>query len=275
MGQLIYCIGNKAKTPFYFQSTGMEVFTMEELCYYLYHNVETLEEDLAEQQLIPWIRDELGMTERADFLQQIVNQKSGIKDLVVSVFVSTDYYTQEEINHLIGQIDEYFELLPIERKKRHADAFLRYGKIREASLEYRNILDDRDFVNLSAREQGTTYHNLAVLLARDGMLRQAAKYFLVAYQKGGEKESLCQYLYALKLGGMEKEFNQELQNYYQETDVLHRLENQFFFIEENREFSPDYVNVLRLMELKDKENDEDFWWLLDETIQRLKNEYRA
>ena len=275
MGQLIYCNGNKAKTPFYFQSTGIEVFTMEELCYYLYHNVETLEEDLAEPQLIPWIRDELGIADRAGFLQQLINQKSGVKDLVVSIFCSTDYYTQEEINQLIAEIDAYAELLPIERKKRHADAFLRYRKTREASLEYRNILDDRDFVNLPVREQGMTYHNLAVLLARDGLLRQASKYFLVAYQKGGEKESLCQYLYALKLGGMEKEFDRELQNYYQETDVIHRLENQFFFLEENRELSPDYVSVLRLTELRDKENDEDFWWLLDETVTRIKNEYRA
>ncbi len=276
MGRLIYCIGNKAKTPFYFHTTGTKVYTMEELCYYLYHNVETMEEDLGEVQLVPWIRDELGMTERAEFLAQLLEHKAGIKDLAVSIFCSTDYYTQDEINHLIGKIDEYYELLPIERKKRHADAFLRYGKTREAALEYRGLLDDRDFSQLSEEEQGTAFHNMAVLLAKNGNFRNASKCFLMAYQKSGSKESLCQYLYALKLGGMDAEFNRALNEYVHETDVMRRVENQFYFIEENREYSAEYVNVLRLMELKDKgeESAEDFWWLFDETINRLKKGYR-
>lgn len=276
MGRLIYCIGNKAKVPFYFQSTGAQVYTMEELCYYLYHNIETMEEDLAERQLVPWIRTELGMAERAEFLAQLMEHRAGIKDIVVSIFCSTDYYTQEEINDLIGQIDVYFDLLPIERKKRHADAFLRYGKMREATLEYRNLLDDKDFGQLDDAEQGMAFHNMAVLLAKNGRFRNASKYFLQAYQKGKDKESLCQYLYALKLGGMDEEFNRALNEYFHESDVMRRVENQFYFIEENREYSPEYVNVLRLMEIKDKtgENDEDFWWMLDETISRLKKAYR-
>ncbi len=278
MGKLIFCIGNKAKEPYFFQSTGTKVYTMEELCYYLYHNIETLEEDLAERQLVPWIRDELGMVERADFLQQLLDHNAGIKDLVVSIFCSTDYYTEDEINQLIGEIDVYFDMLPIERKKRHADAFLRYGKTREAMLEYRNLLDDRDFKMVDDGEQAKAYHNMAVLLAKNGMFRNASKYFLIAYQKGHMTESLCQYLYSLKIGGMEEEFNSELSKYSEETEAMHIIENQFYFLEENREYSPEYINVLRLMELKDKEefSDEDggFWWLFEETVNRLKKEYR-
>ncbi len=279
MGRLIFCIGNKAKEPYFFQSTGTKVYTMEELCYYLYHNIETLEEDLSERQLVPWIRDQLGMTERADFLQQLMDHSAGIKDLVVSIFCSTDYYTEDEINKLIADIDVYFDMLPIERKKRHADAFLRYGKTREAMLEYRNLLDDRDFVYVPDEDQAKAYHNMAVLLAKNGMFKNAAKYFLIAYQKGSMKESLCQYLYSLKIGGMEQEFQNELAKYSEESEAMRIIENQFYFLEENREYSPEYINVLRLMELKDKEEetpDEDggFWWLFDETVSRLKKNYR-
>lgn len=276
MGRLIYCIGDKAKSPYYFASTGTRVYTMEELCYYLYHNVETMEEDLAENQLISWIRDELHMGQRADELQEIKNKEHGMKELAVAIFCSTDYYSQEEIANLVAEIDAYFALLPIARKKRHADAFLRYGNSREALLEYRSLVEDREFAYLDEQAQGQAYHNMAVLLARDGMFRNASRYFLLAYEKSGEKESLCQYLYSLKLGGMSAEFNRELNRYFQEKDVMRRIENQFYFIEENREYSPEYSNLLRLMELKDKpEMEEDFWWLLDETINRLKKAYRA
>ncbi|MBQ6660850.1 MAG: hypothetical protein IJM57_05400 [Lachnospiraceae bacterium] len=276
MGRLIYCIGDKAKIPFYFQSTGVCVYTMEELCYYLYHNVETMEEDISESQLVPWIRMELNMPERADFLATLMERKSGIKDMVVSIFCSTDYYSQDEINALIEKIDKYIELLPIERKKRHATAILKYGKRREALLEYQTILDDRDFSQLSEEEQGTTYHNLAVLMAQNGQFRSAARYFQTAYQKSGDRESLCQYLYALKLGGKEEEFERELTVYSDDTDVVRRIENQFYFLEENREYSPDYVNYLHLMELKEsgETGEEAFWWLFNETVERLKESYR-
>ncbi len=276
MGRLIYCIGDKAKSPYYFASTGTRVYTMEELCYYLYHNVETIEEDLAESQLISWIRDELHMGQRADELQEIKNKDKGLKELAVAIFCSTDYYSQGEIANLVAEIDAYFALLPIARKKRHADVFLRYGNSREALLEYRSLVADREFAYLDEKAQGQAYHNMAVLLARNGMFRNASRYFLLAYEKNGEKESLCQYLYSLKLGGMSAEFNRELNRYFQEKDVMRRIENQFYFIEENREYSPEYSNLLRLMELKDKaEMEEDFWWLLDETINRLKKAYRA
>lgn len=276
MGRLIYCIGDKAKSPYYFTSTGIRVYTMEELCYYLYHNVETMEEDLAEEQLLFWIRDELHMGEWVEKLRQIKAKNNGIKELAVAIFCCTDYYSREEIDALVAEIDAYFVLPPIARKKRHADVFLRYGNSREALIEYRSLVEDREFLHLDDKTKGQAYHNMAVLLARDGMFRKASRYFLQAYEKSGEKESLCQYLYALKLGGMSAEFNRELNRFFQESDVMRRIENQFYFIEENREYSPEYTNLLRLMELKDREDmEEDFWWLLDETINRLKKEYRA
>ena len=276
MGRLIYCIGEKAKLPYYFASTGTRVYTMEELCYYLYHNVETLREDLADDQLILWIRDELKMPERADYLEKIKRKEAGIKDFVVAVFCSTDYYSKEEIEHLVAEIDAYFSLPPVARKKRHADAFLRCGNTHEAMSDYRSLIDDREFSQLTDAQQGQVYHNLAVLQARDGLFRNASNYFLRAYEKSGEKESLCQYLYALKLGGMDAQLNKELNRFIKETDVMRRMENQFYFIEENREYSPEYGSVLRLMELKDREDlEEDFWWLFDETISRLKKAYRS
>ncbi len=276
MGRLIYCIGEKAKLPYYFASTGTRVYTMEELCYYLYHNIETLREDLADDQLIFWIRDELKMPERADYLEQIKRKEAGIKDFVVAVFCSTDYYSKEEIEQLVAEIDAYFSLPPVARKKRHADAFLRCGNTHEAMSDYRSLIDDREFSQLTDAQQGQVYHNLAVLQARDGLFRNASNYFLRAYEKSGEKESLCQYLYALKLGGMDAQLNKELNRFIKETDVMRRMENQFYFIEENREYSPEYGSVLRLMELKDREDlEEDFWWLFDETISRLKKAYRS
>ena len=272
MGKFIFCIGNKAKLPYTFRSTGISVYTMEELCYYLYHNIDTLEEDLADIQLVNWIRTELGMEERADFLSQLIQRGAGLKDIVVSIFVSTDYYTEEEINHLINEIDILYDMRPVERKKRHADMLMRFRKFREAGYEYRSLIDDRDFSELGLKEQGDVAHNLGVLTAKNGRFQAAAKLFDSAYNKNRNKESLCQYIYCLKLDGDEEGFNREISEHSSDDELIRRIENQFYFIEDNREYNSDYLNVLKLMDIKEK--DEDFWWLFDETLAKLKQNYR-
>ena len=272
VGKFIFCIGNKAKVPYTFTTTGVSVYTMEELCYYLYHNVDTLEEDLSNIQLVTWIRTELGMEERADFLEQLVNRHSSLKDIVVSIFCSTDYYTEEEINRLIAEIDSLYDMLPIERKKRHADMLTKFKKYREAGFEYRQIIDDRDFSLLDEVSQGDVSHNLGVLTARNGRFQAAAKLFDSAYRKNNNKESLCQYIYCLKLDGDEDAFNREISAHAGDDELIRRIENQFYFIEDNREYNADYMNVLKLMELKD--NDEEFWHLFDEILMKIKQKYR-
>lgn len=275
MGKFIFCIGNKAKFPYTFQTTGVSVYTMEELCYYLYHNIDTLEEDLSNIALVSWIRNELGITDRADFLEQLMQRGAGLKDVVVSIFCSTDYYTEEEINHLIKEIDALYDMLPIERKKRHADMLMKFKKYSEAGFEYRSIIDDKEFGQLGGTDQGDVYHNLAVLMAKNGRFQAASKYFDTAYRKNHNKESLCQYLYALKLDGDDEAFNREIAGYSDDEELIRRIENQFYFVEDNREYNADYMSVLKLMEVSGKESDEDFWWLFDETLNKLKKNYRG
>ncbi len=274
MGKFIFCIGNKAKSPYTFQTTGVSVYTMEELCYYLYHNIDTLEEDLSNIALVTWIRNELGITDRADFLEQLMQRGAGLKDVVVSIFCSTDYYTEDEINHLIKEIDALYDMLPIERKKRHADMLMKFRKHNEAGFEYRSIIDDREFSQLSPVNQGNVYHNLAVLMARSGRFQAASKYFDAAYQKNHNKESLCQYLYALRLDGDDEAFEREIAGYSDDEELIRRIENQFYYVEDNREYNADYMSVLKLMEVSGKESDEDFWWLFDETLNKIKKIYR-
>ncbi len=274
MGKFIFCIGDKAVNPYTFTSTGVSVYTMEELCYYLYHNIDTLEEDLSDMSLVTFIGTELGMKDRAQFLEQLLSRGAGIKDLVVSIFCSTDYYTEEELNNLISEIDKLYDMLPAERRKRHADMLMRFGKIREAGFEYTNLIDDKEFEQLGDEDQGNVYHNYAVILAQGGRFSSAAKAFDRAYQKNHDKESLCQYMYALKMGGDEEAFNREINANSGDVELIRRIENQFYFIEDNREYNSDYMSVLKLMEHSSKDSDEDFWWLFDDTLNKIKKAYR-
>ena len=65
MGRVILCIGNQAKIPYYFEKLGIQVWSVEELCYYLYKNLHLADDSLMNQGLCTWLGQELGMKELA------------------------------------------------------------------------------------------------------------------------------------------------------------------------------------------------------------------
>ena len=38
MGELIYCKNSIAKTPYYIEDAGLNIYSLEELSYYIYNN---------------------------------------------------------------------------------------------------------------------------------------------------------------------------------------------------------------------------------------------
>ena len=63
MAQLILCSSKIAETPFTFLNTKVEIYTYEELCFYIYNNTVLISRSVLSEMLFDWIRDELGMYE--------------------------------------------------------------------------------------------------------------------------------------------------------------------------------------------------------------------
>ena len=97
MGKVILCTGKTARNPYYFLSTGTRVYTIEELCYYIYHNIETVSEELVCPELVAFLRNELGLEERADQLEKLYATHAGIKDIIVLILCSADFYEEKSV----------------------------------------------------------------------------------------------------------------------------------------------------------------------------------
>ena len=64
MAQLILCTSKTAETPFTFLNTKVEIYTYEELCFYIYNNTVLISKSALSDKLFNWIREELGMGSR-------------------------------------------------------------------------------------------------------------------------------------------------------------------------------------------------------------------
>ena len=93
MGKFILCTGKLAEEPLHFPLTNCDVYSIEELCYYLYENIYTIMEETFNRKMVVWLKEQLEMPEMADKLEQMIENKNSMTDIVVSLLCCSDYYT--------------------------------------------------------------------------------------------------------------------------------------------------------------------------------------
>ena len=196
MAKLIVCTTKQAETPFTFLNTKVEIYTYEELCFYIYNNTVLISKSALSDRLWTWIRDELDMPQLADRLVGLANKTPFVQDLLVEILNAGEYYTPEEVKTYAAAWQKYRKLSPIQREKLKADGYLGYRRFIRASIIYDGIIQqeaeiqDREFL-------GNVYHNRAVAAANNLDTEDAKKFFLKAYDLHGNQESLKSYFYVV------------------------------------------------------------------------------
>lgn len=274
MGKLIQCSGILAKNPYFFKNTKTGVYSIEEVCYYVKNNIYIMQEEVFDLDFAVWLREELGMEETAAKLENMRKDHNNLKDIVVTLCCSCDYYTEEEIDELITIMDETQDLPQWGRRKIKADNYLRCGSLERARGEYEGVLKCDDMLHASQEDYGTVYHSLGVVCANLGEFKQAASHFQKAYEQNRKIESLEAYLYSLRLGGLEEEYEKAV------TELELSREQQVFLhaqyaeaVRQSRE-KRSYRQIGRIVGLKEGGKKEEFRDRVDEMIAQWKQEYR-
>lgn len=196
MSKVILCTSKTAETPFTFLNTKVEIYTYEELCFYIFNNTVLISKSVLSDKLFNFIRDELGMEELADKLMGLMNKTAYAQDLLIEILNAGDYYTPEEIKTYAAAWQKYRKLSPLQRAKLKADGYLAYRRYIKAATLYDEILDDIGD-DEDASFLGNVYHNRAVAAANNLDLDDAKKFFLKAYEYNNNPESLKGYFYII------------------------------------------------------------------------------
>lgn len=210
----------------------------------------------------------------ANKLENMRKDHNNLKDVVVTLCCSCDYYTEEQIDELIAIMDETQNLSMWGRRKIKADSFLKCGSLEKARKEYESILKCDDMLQASQEEYGMIYHSLGVACAGMGEFKQAAHNFQKAYEQNRKMESMQAYLYALRLGDMNDEYEKavkELELSREQQVFLHAQYAEA--VRQSRE-SRNYRQIGRICEMEGDGRPEEFKNRVNETIAQWKKEYR-
>ena len=121
MSKIILCTSKTAETPFTFLNTKVEIYTYEELCFYIYNNTVLISKSALSDKLFEWIRVELGMEDLADRLVGLMNKSTYAQDLLIEILSEGNYYTTEEIKNYAEAWQKYRKLDKLQKAKLKAD----------------------------------------------------------------------------------------------------------------------------------------------------------
>lgn len=223
MGTLILCSGLRTKRPFVFPATGIRIYTIEELCYYIESHIYFIDQDTFSYTLFDWIGTELGLTVRAEKLKLLKDQKADIKTLLAAILCSADYYTEPEMKRLIKTVDEVNGMSPIKRSSLRAFSYLKDRKYSEAAFEYEQLLNSKEASDMTPEEYGDILHNLAVARLHSKGLTEASETFRQAYERNHRQESVRQYLYTLRLSNRMDQFHEKAEEYGVQNELCEEI----------------------------------------------------
>ena len=118
MSGYILCQTKKAETPYYIENISTNIYSLEELCYYFYHNLYLVDHSILNEGLLTWIQDELNLPKLAAKLRAKLGKFSSIEDFLYPVFKEINYLTYEELKGLNSRIQKLDKESPLVREKR-------------------------------------------------------------------------------------------------------------------------------------------------------------
>lgn len=209
MGELILCTKPSAQRPYYLESASLNVYSLEELCYYIKNNTFLLDAGFMDDRLCNWIERELQQKDTAKKLRDVKEQDGILSEFVGCLLAASSYCTFDEQQKIINTVQEMEHKSEFECGKIKADRYLENQNYVLGIYEYQKLLKTAE------KEQphivGAVWHNLGTAYAKLFLFGQAAECYSKAYEQNNNPESLRECLMAYWCDGDEQGLKEKMQ----------------------------------------------------------------
>ena len=170
------CKYKRTKTPFYVEQAGLNLYSLEELSYFLYHNICLVDRNFFDERLCRWL-EETGAKDLAGRIRNGSSSGTNFQNLVLMAAGASGLYTVDELTGLGERLKGLVNLQEQERLKLRADELLDSRNEWAAMEEYRRILRMHQNSRLGMGFFGAVWNNLGVCCARQFLFEEAAECF--------------------------------------------------------------------------------------------------
>ncbi len=196
MGELLLCNEPVAAVPYYIEGVSLNIYSLEELCYYISHNAYLIDRNFMDPELCDWMEKELKLAEFAGQLREQISQSGRLSDFVNAIMEKCGYCTRAEIAHVYRVLQELEGKSDFECGKIRADRLMQKEKYISSIYEYRRLLDSDEAAGEDAVTVGNIWHNLGTAYARMFLFEEAERCYEKAYRCNLNEESLRERMFA-------------------------------------------------------------------------------
>ncbi|NLZ80731.1 MAG: tetratricopeptide repeat protein [Clostridiales bacterium] len=211
MGKLLLCTGKRAEIPFAFPGGHVNLYSIEELCYYLYHNIFNITDEMIDSRLVNFLHDQLDMKFLAGRIESLIKINSFMGEKVMAIMASSNYYTGEELTEFREKVNSIGNLTLEERLKFRGDSYLKNKQYPLAIKQYLELLNAKNNPLIDHDIYAKTWHNLGVAYMRVFLFEEAVKCFESAYKISEELVILESFLKSLKITEKEEMYQEVIQ----------------------------------------------------------------
>ncbi len=207
------CTVREAVKPFYLQSIGVSIYSIEELCFFLKENICLIDRTIVNTDLCKWVRDELGLkTLSRKMMDAIERPDNDVSYFIMPVFVEIGYLNGSELHALRGELTRLQVRPEDERKKMRADYLVESGRYSSAVSIYKSLLsEDHSPSSLGAQFYASIWNNLGCTYALQFRFKNAADCFLQGWRLVRSRELMRKYVSTLPLYLEDEEYRETLE----------------------------------------------------------------
>lgn len=274
MGELLLCNESIAAMPFYLEGVSINVYSVEELDYYIMNNTFLLDRSFMSEEFCNWIENQALLPKLSGRLRMIISTSGRLSVFVEEILKSTGYCSAAEIKQIHDLLRELEEKSDFECIKLRADRLMENGKYLSSIFEYNKLLASEEAKTADSVVCGNIYNNLATAYARLFLFETAAGLYKKAYSLNHNRKSLWSCLYSYKCMDDEKHFNEIAAKYNVSDEELSSLENVLagFYAGSDNTRIEEEIEQLKKLRTGDRSacNEQ-----ISEIILKYKEEYRS
>ena len=229
MGELLLCHETIAALPYYIEETGINIYSMEELSYYISGNVYLRGSFLHVRVVyVQWVgkTDASCRTRNKNSRENIRTERKNRPYFVFAILQDTAYCTMKEMQEIVFAVRQMEQKSDFERDKIRADQLMEKEKYLAAIYRYKHLLDEADTKETSEVLRGNIWHNLGTAYARLFLFEEAGRCFEKAYAFNKQKESLRECLMCCRCRHDEEAFAEIAKRYQVEERKQQEIRNE-------------------------------------------------
>ena len=199
MGNYMLCRRSVSKTPFYIESVCLNIYSIEELCFFLKSNPALAYDVVVSPALAQWLSEECRIKDVVKGFASLPLEESESAKRLYWIFEKSKCYTEMELRHLKANAEHFDMAAPFIRRRKKADALVKYGKYKRGIECYESLLKQDDIPEPSLRAD--VYYNMGVAFTRLFLSGRALECFIMAYECDKTQDNLKTCLYAAYFDG--------------------------------------------------------------------------